>query len=68
MAGAGLIAGSVAAIQHGGGAGGFEESFGAGGDPPAMSKVVPWLGLVRRIGRPRVTLTARSKPISFSAM
>ena len=25
---------------------------------PAMSKAVPWSGLVRMIGRPRVTLTA----------
>ena len=29
---------------------------------PARSKAVPWSGEVRTIGRPSVTLTARSKP------
>ena len=34
----------------------------------AMSKAVPCATLVRTIGRPKVTLTARSKPTVLSAM
>ncbi len=34
----------------------------------AMSKAVPWLGLVRTIGRPSVTLTAMSRATSLIGM
>ena len=34
----------------------------------AMSKAVPWLGLVRVNGRPRVTLTAVSRASSLMGM
>ena len=35
---------------------------------PAISKAVPWSGLVRGKGRPRVTFTPESKAWSFSGM
>ena len=35
---------------------------------PAISKAVPWSGLVRMIGRPSVTFTALSKSRSLSGM
>src|SRR5262249_1680532 len=35
---------------------------------PAMSKAVPWSGLVRGMGRPTVMFTARSRSSSFSGI
>ena len=35
---------------------------------PTMSNAVPWSGLVRMIGYPIVTFTARSKASSFTGM
>ena len=35
---------------------------------PAMSKAVPWSGLVRTIGSPSVMLTALSQPSSFTGI
>ena len=41
---------------------------GSASPVPAMSKAVPWSTLVRKKGKPTVTLTPVSKPMSFMGM